>query len=82
MRRKHTKRLSDAELARRLEEDGLIERGVLDALLEQVGDEGMLCEALHEMYRERPKGEIVYNYTLGGWLGKVGGYALSHLRQV
>jgi hypothetical protein len=48
VRRKHTKRLSDAELARRLEESGLIERGVLDALLERVGDEGLLCEGIVE----------------------------------
>ncbi len=48
MRRKHTKRLSDAELARRLEESGLIERGVLDALLARGVDDGLLCEAIVE----------------------------------
>ncbi len=48
MRRKYTKRLSDAELARRLEEGGIIERGVLDALLARGVEEGMLCEAIVE----------------------------------
>lgn len=48
VRRKHTKRLSDAELARRLEESGLIEQAVLDALVARGVDDGMLCEAIVE----------------------------------
>jgi len=48
VRRKHTKRLSDAELARRLEEGGTIERGVLDALIGRGVEDGMLSEALVE----------------------------------
>ena len=49
LRRKHTKRLSDAELARRLEESGLIEQAVLDALVARGVDDGMLCEAIVEL---------------------------------
>ena len=48
MRRKHTKRLSDAELARRLEESGVIDQAVLDALLGRGIEDGMLCEAIVE----------------------------------
>jgi len=63
VRRKHTKRLSDGELARRLEESGLIERGVLDALLGRGVDEGMLCEAIVES-------GLVGDWELSRWLSR------------
>jgi len=44
--RKHTKGLSDAELARLLSERGVIEKSALDALLERGVEDGMLCETI------------------------------------
>lgn len=48
MRRKHTKRLTDAELARQLIKEELLERGVLEALSERLSEDGMLSEAIVE----------------------------------
>ena len=48
MRKKHTKKLSDTELAKRIGENGLVEVGALGALSDKLPDDGMLCEAIVE----------------------------------
>lgn len=63
LRRKHSKRLADTELARRLGESGLIEQGVLDALLERLADDGGLSEALVEA-------GLIGDWELGRWASR------------
>jgi hypothetical protein len=63
VRKKHNKRLSDTELARRIAEADLIEPAILDALLERDPEPGKLAEAIVEA-------GLLPDWELGRWASR------------
>lgn len=63
VRRKHTRRLADGELVRRLEASGLLEQSVLDALLDNCSEDGTLSEAIVES-------GLMGDWELGRWASR------------